>query len=90
MRFVAIGCLALVFFVGVASAQGNAGHDWTRFNWDAGRSGDATVPTGINHTNVASLDRQQVHIEGTVDSSAIYLQGISVNGAAHDVFFVTT
>ena len=73
-----------------ASVQGSATHDWTRFNWDAGRSGNATSSTGITATNVVSLQRQQVHIDGTVDASAIYLQGITVNGSSHDVFFVTT
>src|SRR5438105_9317266 len=86
--FVGILCLALVLLVRGALAQGIVSHDWTRFNWDAGRSGNATASTGINPTNVASLERQQVHIDGTVDASAIYLQGIGVNGASHDVFFV--
>lgn len=90
MRFAAIGCAALVFLVRSASAQDSASHDWTRFNWDAGRSGDAKLSTGINAANVASLERQEVRIDGTVDASAIYLQGITVNGASHDVFFVTT
>src|SRR6185312_16382439 len=40
--------------------------------------------------NVASLKRQQVSIDGTVDASAIYLHGASVSGGTHDVFFVTT
>ncbi|MGH9522362.1 MAG: PQQ-binding-like beta-propeller repeat protein [Terriglobales bacterium] len=31
-----------------------------------------------------------MHIDGTVDASAIYLHGVTVNGARHDVFFVTT
>jgi outer membrane protein assembly factor BamB len=39
---------------------------------------------------VGSLARQQVHLPGTVDSSAIYLHGVSVHGATHDAFFVTT
>jgi hypothetical protein len=34
--------------------------------------------------------RQQVRLPGTVDSSPIYLHGVSVRGATHDVFFVTT
>src|SRR5215472_13653277 len=76
--------------VGDASVQGSARHDWTRFNWDAARSGSATSSTGIDASNVVSMERQQVHIDGTVDASAIYLQGITVNGAGHDVFFVTT
>jgi hypothetical protein len=31
-----------------------------------------------------------VALPGTVDSSAIYLHGVSIRGAAHDAFFVTT
>jgi glucose dehydrogenase len=36
------------------------------------------------------MRRQQVSLDGTVDASPIYLHGVTVNGAAHDVFFVTT
>lgn len=89
-RLVAIGCFALVLSVCGASGQGIASYDWMRFNWDASRSGDATASTGINATNIASLQRQQVHIDGTVDASVIYLHGITVNGGSHDVFFATT
>ena len=64
--------------------------DWTRFGWDAGRSSAPPVPAGISAANVASLVRQQVAIDGTVDASAIYLKGVQVNGTIHDVFFVTT
>jgi PQQ-like domain len=39
---------------------------------------------------VTSLRRQQVQLPGTVDSSAIYLHGVSIRGATHDAFFVTT
>jgi outer membrane protein assembly factor BamB len=66
------------------------GHDWTRFDWDAGRSGASTAPTGIAAGNVASMRRQQVELDGTVDASAIYLSDVQVNNTAHDVFFVTT
>ena len=65
-------------------------HDWTRFGWNATRSNASTDSTGIDSANVATLRRQQVAIDGTVDASAIYLHGVQVNGAAHDVFFVTT
>ena len=65
MCFAAIGCLALILSVRGASPQRLASHDWTRFNWDAGRSGDATASPGINATNIASLQRQPVHIDGT-------------------------
>jgi hypothetical protein len=66
------------------------GHDWTRFGWDVGRSGASTAPTAITATNVAAMSRQQVQLGGTADGSAIYLSDVQVNGAAHDVFFVTT
>jgi outer membrane protein assembly factor BamB len=45
---------------------------------------------GITAANVASLVRQQVTINGTVDASAVYLHDVPVHGNAHDVFFVTT
>jgi outer membrane protein assembly factor BamB len=68
----------------------SVGHDWTRFGWDASRSSAATAPTGITAGNVATLRRQQVVLDGTVDASAIYLHGVRANGATRDVFFVTT
>jgi PQQ-like domain len=72
-------------------AQRRAGtHDWTRFGWDAARSNVATDETGITAANIATMRRQQVNLDGTVDASPIYLHGVRVNGADHDVFFVTT
>jgi hypothetical protein len=65
-------------------------HDWTRFGWDVGRSSVSADPTGISAGNVATLRRQQVSLDGTVDGSAIYLHGVRANGGTHDVFFVTT
>jgi hypothetical protein len=66
------------------------GHDWTRFNVDEGRSGVFNAPTGISADSLASMKRQKVSLDGTVDSSPIYLHGVTVGGAIHDVFFVTT
>src|SRR5689334_2970016 len=66
------------------------GHDWTRFGWDAVRTSAPTFSTGITAANVSSLKRQDVQIDGTVDSSPIYLHGVKVNGNTRDVFFVTT
>jgi glucose dehydrogenase len=65
-------------------------HDWTQFGWDVGRSSSSPDPTGITAANVASLTRQQVTLDGTVDASAIYLHGVRASGGTHDVFFVTT
>jgi hypothetical protein len=67
-----------------------ASADWTRFGYDASRSGDDPNATGITAANVATLVRQQVPLPGTVDSSPIYLEGVTVGGSAHDTLFVTT
>jgi hypothetical protein len=64
--------------------------DWTQFGGDPASSGVSADPTGITLANVASLQRRQVTLDGTVDSAAIYLRGVEVKGAPHDVFFVTT
>ncbi len=64
--------------------------DWTMFGWDVGRSSAPNVPMGITAANLKMLQRQQVRIDGTVDASAIYLQGVTVKGVRHNVFFVTT
>src|SRR6202521_4788992 len=64
-------------------------HDWTRFGWDAGRSSVATDETVITAGNVATLRRQQVTLDGTVDASPIYLHGVRVNGGTDVIFFVT-
>jgi len=64
--------------------------DWTTFGWDVSRSSAPGVSTGLAPDTVGALTRQQVVIDGTVDGSAIYLRGVSIHGAAHDAFFVTT
>jgi len=66
------------------------GHDWTRFNYDEARSGTSSADVGLTAANIPTMHRQAVTIDGVVDASAIYLNNIQVNGAAHDVFFVTT
>jgi hypothetical protein len=67
-----------------------AGHDWTRFGWSPARSSAPTFATGMTARSVGSLQRQQVQLDGTADSSPIYLHAVQVGGATHDVFFVTT
>jgi outer membrane protein assembly factor BamB len=64
--------------------------DWTMFGWNPGRTSAPDVATGIAVSDLHALERQQVELDGTVDSSAIYLHGVTVKGAVHDVFFVTT
>ncbi|MGH9410337.1 MAG: PQQ-binding-like beta-propeller repeat protein [Vicinamibacterales bacterium] len=80
--------------IGLASGTGAApvqhGHDWPTFDRDARRSGASPDPTGISASNVASLKRQQVPLEGTIDASVIYLSGAQVRGSRHNAFFGTT
>ena len=64
--------------------------DWPQFGWDVASSGASNAQTGITRHNLGSLVRRQIPIDGTVDASVIYLQDVTVNGSAHDVFFVTT
>jgi outer membrane protein assembly factor BamB len=48
------------------------------------------APTRITAANVGSMVRQQVTISAPIDAGLIYLRGVQVNGASHDVFFGTT
>src|SRR5215218_7237192 len=67
-----------------------AGGDWTRFGYDAARHNSGPASTGITAANVGRLRRQRVALDGTVDSSPIYLREATVGGSRHDVFVVTT
>jgi hypothetical protein len=67
-----------------------ASHDWTRFGYDAARRNAASSSGGITAANLGRLRRRQVQLDGTVDSSPIYLAGVRVKGVRHDTFFVTT
>jgi outer membrane protein assembly factor BamB len=67
-----------------------AGHDWTRFGYGPARLDASPAPTGITAANAGTLQRQRVALEGTVDSSPIALHGVTIGGATHDAFFVTT
>ena len=73
-----------------SAARTPSSHDWTRFGWDASRSSASTDATGITAGDVATMRRQQVTLDGTVDASPIYLHSVRVSGGTHDVFFVTT
>lgn len=67
-----------------------ADEDWTQFGFDVARSNNNPANTGITASNVASLKRQQVAIDGTVDASALYFRDAHVTGGTHNVFVVTT
>jgi outer membrane protein assembly factor BamB len=64
--------------------------DWTRFGFTASRTSVGPAQTGITAANVGHLRRQQVQLDGTADSSPIYLHAVTIRGAQHDAFFVTT
>lgn len=87
------GLLLLLPALGGAAGrqgQGAGGHDWTRFGWDPGRSSAPTGAMGITAADLPALRHQAVTLDGTVDGAAIYLHGVQVQGATHDVIFVTT
>ncbi len=64
--------------------------DWTEFGLDPQRSDVSELATGVTAANVAHLQHITVTLPGTVDSSPIYLHGVSVDGATHNVIVVTT
>ncbi len=83
--------LVTAFFVaGCAAFAQEQSRDWPRFGWDVAGSNAPTVAMGVGAENLGSLVRQQVALDGTVDSSPIYLRGVTIAGATHDAFFVTT
>src|ERR1700761_8827427 len=81
--------LGLIACVSASMSAPTPAADWMQFGWDVSSSGAPTDETGITAANLASLQRHQVTLDGTVDASAIYLHDIKVNGVQHDVFFVT-
>jgi hypothetical protein len=71
-----------------AHAAAAPSRDWTRFDYDAARTGDA--PTGIASKAIGALRERRVALPGTVDASAIYLARVRVGGARHDLLVMTT
>lgn len=86
----ALCVLTLIGAVSANSQQRGLANDWPQFGWGPASSSSPSGPTGITTKNLPSLVRRQVKLDGTVDSSAIYLHAVTVKGGRHDVFFVTT
>jgi outer membrane protein assembly factor BamB len=89
----ALGLLALAALAACGGAAGRpaaAGTDWRMFGYTPARPDSGPASTGITAANVKKLRRQRIHLDGTVDSSAIYLHDVRVGGKTHDTFFVTT
>jgi hypothetical protein len=72
------------------SAGSGPATDWPRFGYDAARSNSSRSATGIPASVVPQLRRKVLHVNGTVDSSPIYLHSVPVRGRRRDVFIVTT
>ena len=83
------GWLLCTGIAGTALA-GTHAHDWPTFGWNPERTSAPAVPMGITAGDLHSLKHQKVKMDGTVDSSAIYLHDVRVKCANHDVLFVTT
>ncbi len=64
--------------------------DWPEFGLDAQRSDTSEASSAITAANVGHLRHSSVSLPGTVDSSPIYLHGVTVAGAPRNVIFVTT
>jgi outer membrane protein assembly factor BamB len=64
--------------------------DWPEFGLNPQRSDATNATTGITAANVGHMRRRQIALPGTVDSSPIYLHGVTVAGAVRDVVVVTT
>src|SRR4051794_37641639 len=62
--------------------------DWTRFGYDAARTGVA--PSGPSAARVRRLRAHTVALPGTVDSSPIFLHDVEVAGRSRDLVVVTT
>jgi hypothetical protein len=91
MRYrVVISLLLGVSVTVAAAAQGLPSQDWPMFGGDVESTSANPRPTGVTAANVAQLSRRQIKLDGTVDASAIYLQGVTVHGARHNAIFVST
>ena len=64
--------------------------EWPEFGLDPQRSDVSERATGITSSNLLHLRHLTVTLEGTVDSSPVYLHGGLVDGTAHNVVVITT
>jgi hypothetical protein len=88
MRRLAPALLALLVLALPAARASGSGvdADWGRFGYDAARH-DASPDTTITAANVHKLHRLRVQLDGTVDSSPIY---VAKGVRGRDAFVVTT
>jgi PQQ-like domain len=90
MRYAIAISLLLGASVTVKAGQGLPPQDWPMFGGNVESTSANPTPTGITVGNVAQLAHRQIKLDGTVDASAIYLQGVTVHGGSHNAIFITT
>jgi putative pyrroloquinoline-quinone binding quinoprotein len=83
VKFLTLAALTLTL-AGSASAA-----DWPAFGYNPGRQ-NASPASGITAANIGKLRRHKIRLDGTVDSSPIYLHAVTIHGRPHDTVFVTT
>ncbi|HEY2776335.1 MAG TPA: PQQ-binding-like beta-propeller repeat protein [Gaiellaceae bacterium] len=69
-----------------SSADAPASHDWPLYGYDTSRH-NASPDATISATNVSQLHRRRVRLDGTVDSSPIY---VAKGVRGRDAFLFTT
>ncbi len=77
MKWLLALAAVLVAAVPAGALSGAPNTDWGRFGYDASRN-NVSPDTTINAQNASTLVRQQVRLDGTVDSSPIYVKGMFV------------
>jgi outer membrane protein assembly factor BamB len=96
---IALVALATIALCSQALAAAKSGHsalrgfpdgDWTRFDFNAARSGAGPTDTGITARNIGRLKLRRVKLDGTVDSSPVQLHGVKVRGQVRDLVIVAT
>lgn len=82
--------LLLGLSLSVAAVPRAPAQNWPMFGGDVQSTSANPQPAGITAANLRQLTRRRVELDGLVDASAIYLQGVTIHGARHDAVFVTT
>jgi PQQ-like domain len=92
LRVAVLAALALVVTGSgsAATTPTTTQSNWPEFGYTPARSNVGPASTGITAANVAGLHRRQIQLDGTVDSSPIYLHQVQIGGANHETIFVTT
>src|SRR5690349_13971335 len=66
-----------------APARAATPADWNRFGYDAQKT--SAAPRGLAASAIGGLHQRRVPLPGTVDSSPIYLAGVTVGGHRRNV-----